>query len=92
MSADKIAMAFFFEGSPVGYFEGGELPTLAGTYRFNPYQTRGYFRIQISLKTSGPQRCYYMAQNAKQYFTVSACPSYGLVEVGAFETINSSAP
>jgi hypothetical protein len=79
-------MSFFFEGSAVGYFEGDELPTLAGRYRFTPYQTRGYFRLQISLKTVGPQRYHYLIQGTtKLHFTASACPSYGLIELAAFE-------
>jgi hypothetical protein len=92
MPTDQNAMSFFFEGSPVGYFEGDELPTLAGRYRFMPYRTRGNFRLQTSLKTSGPQRRYYTIQSVKHYFTVLACPSYGLVELAAFDTLSSSAP
>jgi hypothetical protein len=85
MRADQKANSFFFEDRPVGYFEDDQLPCSPGSYRYVPYRGPGHLQLQQALVSQGPQRCHYIAKNAKRYFTVVACPAHGLLELANFD-------
>jgi hypothetical protein len=74
MQTDQNPKSFFFEENPVGYFEDDRLPCSPGCYRYMPYRGPGHHRLQGSRKTKAPQRCHYITENTKRYFTVLACP------------------
>jgi hypothetical protein len=86
MPTDKKANAFFFHESPVGYFHDDSLPNSAGCYRYVPYRTVGHHRLHGALRAQGPQRCHYVTANCKRYFTVVACPGYGLLQLADFDS------
>lgn len=86
MRADQEARSFFYEDHPVGYFEDDALPCVAGKYRYMPFRGFGHYRLQGALRASGPQRCHYVTANSKRYFTVVACPSYGLLQLADFDS------
>lgn len=75
---------FFFEGGSAGYFEEDQLPSVPGSYRYMPYRSPAHHRLHVALKTAGPQRCYYLAGNARRYFTVVNAPSPGVLELAGF--------
>ncbi len=60
---------FFFEDLAVGYFED-QLPSLPGEYRYMPYRGPGHLRFVHALASSGSQRCHYLIQGERRYFTV----------------------
>jgi hypothetical protein len=78
------ARTFFFEDSPVGYFERGQLPPAAERYRYVPYRSFGHYRLIGALKSVGPQCCHYVIAGSKYYFTVQDWVSYGLLELTGF--------
>ena len=89
MQTAQNPKSFFFEENPVGYFEDDPLPCSTGCYRYMPYRGPGHYRLQGALKTKGPQRCHYITDNAKRYFTVVACPAQGLLQLAEFDNPDS---
>ena len=85
MDAHKNPRTFFFEDLPVGYFVDDPLPSSAGCYRYVPYRGPGHYQLGLALRTFGPQRCHYIAENFKRRFSVLACPVYGLLELADFD-------
>jgi hypothetical protein len=75
---------FQFNGMPVGYFET-DLPRASGRYRYVPYRGPGHYEMQIQLRARGAARCCYDAEDLPVWFTVSACPEYGVLELADFE-------
>ncbi|HVR24156.1 MAG TPA: hypothetical protein VMU26_12655 [Candidatus Polarisedimenticolia bacterium] len=71
---------FFFEEHAVGYFEG-QVSSSPGPYRYMPYRGNGHLRLGQALASSGSQRCYYVIEGEKNYFTVLSITS-GEVVVG----------
>jgi hypothetical protein len=84
------ARTFFFEDSPVGYFEGDQLPPAAGRHRYIPYRSVAHYRLIGALKSVGLQRCHYVVAGRKHYFTVQAWASYGLLELAGFDSVDSA--
>ena len=76
---------FFFEGMPVGYFEGSEYPRSPGRYRYVPYRGPGHYEMQTQLRASGCPRCYYEVDGTLVSFAVLNCPEPGVLELSDFE-------
>ena len=81
MHGELHARSFFFDENPVGYFELDQFPSEPGSYPYMPYRGIGHYRLMESLKSSGPQRCYYLVKGTKHFFTVLNCPSQGVLEL-----------
>jgi hypothetical protein len=81
MQSELKPESFFFEEEPAGYFEQTQLPLGPGSYRYIPYRGIGHLRLMQSLKSSGPQRCHYLFNGTKHFFTVLNCPSQGVLEL-----------
>jgi len=47
-----------------------------------PYRGIGHYRLIQYVKSSGPQRCHYLDNDTKQFFTVLNCRPGGIIEVG----------
>jgi hypothetical protein len=90
MKPEYVGAIFFFEDSPVGHFEGEEIPSNAGTYRYMPYRGPVHYRLIGALKSLGPQRCHYVIAGRRHYFTVQAWVSYGLLESTGFDSVDST--
>ena len=71
---------FFFEEHAVGYFED-QLPSSPGQYRYMPFRGPGHLRLVEAFASSGSQRCYYVIEGEKRYFTVLKTPSHGVLLV-----------
>jgi hypothetical protein len=50
-----------------------------------PLRSEAHYRLQLALKSTGPQRCYYETDGMKRYFSVLSCPSYGQLDLADFE-------
>jgi hypothetical protein len=81
MQTELKPQSFFFEDEPAGYFEQDRRPSEPGQYRYLAYRGVGHYRLMESLKSSGPQRCYYLVGDTKQFFTVLNCPIQGMLEL-----------
>jgi hypothetical protein len=81
MQNELKPMSFFFDGAPAGYFERDQFPSEPGSYRYKPYRGNAHYRLMQSLKSTGPQRCHYLIEGTKHFFTVLKCPSYGVLEL-----------
>jgi len=77
---------FFFEEHAVGYFED-QLPSSPGQYRYMPFRGPAHLRLVEALASSGSQRCYYVIEGEKRYFTVLRTPSHGVLLVHAHTPI-----
>jgi hypothetical protein len=65
-----VALEFFFERAPVGYFlETEAYPSKPGTYRFMPYRGVGLYKLGQKCGPSGVERCSYPGPDGPQYFT-----------------------
>jgi len=82
VQSESEPQVFFFEDQAVGYFEHRSHPLQPGSHRYMPYRGIGHYRLIQSVKSSGPQRCYYLDNDAKQFFTVLNCQPSGIIEVG----------
>jgi hypothetical protein len=71
---------FFFEEHAVGYFED-HCPFSPGQYPYMPFRGLGHFRLVQALASSGSQRCYYVTEGEKHYFTILSIASYGVLQV-----------
>jgi hypothetical protein len=91
MKPEHEAGTFFFEDGPVGYFEDDQLPSAAGRYRYMPYRSGAHYKLIGAVKSLGPQRCHYFIEGRKQYFTVQAWVSYGLLELTGFALMDAPA-
>jgi len=85
MTPEQERRTFFFEGNPVGYFTDEALPASPGRYHYMPYRGPGHYRLGVVLRSSGPQRCHYLADGKKMEFTVATWVSYGLLELTDFK-------
>jgi len=70
---------FFLRGNVVGYFEQRRPPS-RGEFRYTPYRGQGLWSLEESL-SCGPQRCYFVMNGAKHYFTVTRIVSNGVLEI-----------
>ena len=86
MKPEHEASTFFFEDSPIGYFEDDQVPSTAGTYRYMPYRSAAHYRLIGALKSAGPQRCHCLIAGKKHYFAVQTWVSYGLLELAGFDS------
>ena len=77
---------FFFEEHAIGFFED-QLPSSPGEYRYMPSGGSGHFRLMEALASSGSQRCYYVIEGEKRYFTVLKTPCHGVLLVHAHTPI-----
>lgn len=75
---------FFFDGLPVGYFEGG-WPVSPGHHRYMPYRGVGHWKMQTLLRSGGNPRCHYDTEAFRVSFTVRACPEHGVLDLCGFE-------
>jgi len=80
MSSGSECKEFFFEEFVVGHFEH-HTPCSPGQYRYMPFRGLAHFRLVQALTSSGSQRCYYVVEGEKRYFTVVTLPSYGILQV-----------
>lgn len=76
MPSHRTNSEFFFEDAVVGYFEN-ELPSAPGRFEYIPYRGYGHYRLGQALE-SGPQRCYYIVEGEKRYFTVLSAANHRL--------------
>jgi hypothetical protein len=71
----------FFLGTEVaGYFEE-QLPSAQGLYRYMPFRGPGHLRLVQALASTGPQRCYYIAEGEAHYFIAERVPSLHVLQV-----------
>ena len=79
-------LEFMFNGSRVGCFDAGALPSRPGRYRYEPYRSYGHYEMHKVLRMRGAPRCYYDAEEFRISFTVRACPEYGLLDLDEFDS------
>lgn len=76
---------FFFEGLEVGIFTA-PFPQQDGLHCYEPYRGEGHYRLSTLLRGGSAQRCYYDVESQRFFFTVVACPEYGVLELSEFDT------
>lgn len=74
---------FFFEEFVVGYFEE-RLHSSPGQQQYMPYRGLGHLRLMQHL-SSGPQRCYYVADGKRHYFMVERTKSLNVLQISEYE-------
>lgn len=82
MASHRKNSELFFEQAVVGYFQN-ELPSEPGRFEYMPYRGHGHYRLGEALK-AGPQRCYYIVEGEKRYFTVLSVANHRL-QISHFE-------
>ncbi len=78
---DSYGPEFLFEGMPVGLFKAGAVAVRDGSYAYVPFRGPGNYKMQLRLKESGSALCYYIAGKQRIFFTVRACPQYGVLQL-----------
>jgi hypothetical protein len=76
---------FYFNGIPVGIFEGNELPRSPGCYRYEPYRSVGHYLMHQQLEAGNTPRCSYHDGDSHVSFIVQDCSEYGILELRDFE-------
>lgn len=82
---DRVVLGFYLGSSVVGVFKDDSPPTTEGSYRYEPYRGPGHYSLQTELKASRTPRCFYQTKERRVSFTVSACPSYGVLVLTDFD-------
>ena len=77
-------LTFYFEDLPVGYFEEEAYPSSHGRYKYMPFRDPGHYNLQVALKSSSGQLCYYRHDGNIHYFKVVGCPQYGYLDLIEF--------
>jgi hypothetical protein len=81
----RLAPDFYLGTSVVGFFKDHQLPTSDGNFRYEPYRGAGHYILHTELRKSKMPRCFYQTNERRVFFTVTACPSYGVLSLTGFE-------
>lgn len=76
----------FFMGSQlVGSFPTRNLPTVDGSYNYEPIRGPGHANLQRELEKGKVPRCFYETRTQRVSFSVVACPTKGLLTLAGLE-------
>ena len=87
MDASEPRLDFFYEGGRVGYFAESSYPTESGRYRYMPYRSGSYLKMQTALETGMQPRCTYRHGERIVSFDVVGCPDYGMLDLASFSDV-----
>jgi hypothetical protein len=73
---------FYMDSQVVGAFPGGELPTVDGSYRYEPYRSPGHINLHRQLQAGKAPRCFYKVSDQRISFSVRASPTQGVLTLG----------
>jgi hypothetical protein len=63
-------LIFFFDDSPVGYFQEPEFPTVDGRYSYMSFRGPGHYEMVQTCLGQGFAVCCYIRNKKKTFFTV----------------------
>lgn len=76
----------FFMGSQlVGTFPSRSLPTLDGSYNYEPYRSPGHANLHRELEAGKVPRCFYETAAQRVSFCVTASPTKGVLTLAGVE-------
>jgi hypothetical protein len=82
---DGKQLVFFFDGYPVGVFEGTDYPTVPGRYRYDPYRGPGHWRMQTAYREGLRPRCTFRTKERSISFCVENCPENHVLDLADFQ-------
>ncbi len=86
--ASRLPVSFYYEGNPVGSFEGDFIPTEPGTYRHMPFRSVGHLWMGQALAAGRAVFCTYSQGASSIQFQVMAYPAYGTLVLDNFSVLD----
>ncbi|MGI2035239.1 hypothetical protein ACRQ1B_22915 [Rhizobium panacihumi] len=83
-----LPLKFYYEGNPVGSFEGDVIPTEPGTYRHMPFRSAGHLWMGQALREGRLVFCTYSQRGTTIRFQVMAYPAYGTLLLDNFSVLD----
>jgi hypothetical protein len=80
-----MALDFYYDGGPVGYFETAAFPQDSGVYPYMPYRSASHYAMHQHLCDAGFADCTYPTPQCIVRFRVLSSPGYGRLELSDFE-------
>jgi hypothetical protein len=81
-------VTFFMGGQVVGEFPWSLLPTMDGSYSYEPYRAPGHVNLHIELWAGIAPLCFYKSGAQRVSFCVIASPAQGLLTLAGFEVVD----
>jgi len=81
-------VTFFMGSQVVGAFPRNRLPTMDGSYSYEPFRSPGHLNLHIQLKAGNAPLCFYKDGTQRVSFCVTASPAQGVLTLVGFEVAN----